>query len=76
MVNDRLCAREDRNKDRSGWVALQRELAGDEEQCRNKRQAQGRLGRPHRHIAAENDARQRAGQQRAKQMPVDRASAQ
>jgi hypothetical protein len=48
---------------RKHWRPLQRELAGDEEQCRRQREAQNRIGHANRHMAADDDARERAGEE-------------
>ena len=47
-----------RTSEPAGNHPLQRELAGDEEQCRRQCEAQDRVGNTHRHIAADDDPRQ------------------
>jgi hypothetical protein len=50
-------------RSRAGDRPLQHELAGDEEQGRRQCEAQDRVGHAHRYVAADDDPRQRAGEQ-------------
>src|SRR5689334_16543820 len=54
-------------------VQLQDELAADDDEGGGEGQAQDCVGNAARHVAAEENAGQRAGEQRADQVPVDRA---